>query len=275
MSKKTYRRSEAGQILPLMAIFMLAIISLVGLTIDVGRVVSERTKLVRAVDAAALAGALKLPDTSAALTAANAYLAENEPTATLSSSPGSNQIQVSATKNVSLLFGKVFALLPGASGLTGWDISASATAGYGIVPMDAYMAIDDTGSMSGSPITNAKQAATNFTNTLLTGSSSSVTKVGAGGARGCYNPPRTYSGCESVSTKVHNLTNVASQVISTINNLDGSGGSGTNVCINLYKGNEILFGTGAQTGSNVIKVMVVLTDGDNNYNSNSYSASQG
>lgn len=278
MSKKSNGKNERGQILPLMALFFLAIIALVGVTLDVGRVVSERTKLVRAVDAAALAGALKLPDATAANTAATAYMTENEATATIQF-PGSStntQIQVKGQKNVNLLFGKIMQLLPGTDGLTSWTITANATAGYGIVPLDAYMAIDDTGSMSGSPITNAKQAATNFTNTLLGSGASSVTKVGAGGARGCYNPPRTgVSGCESVSTKVRNLTTSASSVISTINNLDGGGGSGTNVCLALHKGNEVLFGTGSQSGSNVIKVLVLLSDGDNNYDSNTYSSSQG
>jgi hypothetical protein len=43
----------------------------------------------------------------------------------------------------------------------------------------------------------------------------------------------------------------------------------------LYKAQEMFNGPNAQAASNVVKSIVILTDGDNTYNSASYSATQG
>jgi len=147
------------------------------------------------------------------------------------------------------------------------------------------MAIDATGSMgSGSgcpsgptcPIVAAKNAAKSFTDTLLSGSTqSSETLVGAAPYRGCYNPTRTYSACVPIATMVQPLSNDKNAVNSTINAITAVGGTGTNNCLGLYEANEILNGVGHHTVSNMLKIVVILSDGDNTYNANSYSASQG
>lgn len=61
--RKNYLKNREGQVVILAAIIMVGIIALMGLIIDVGFLYSERAKIQTACDAAALAGALKLPDT--------------------------------------------------------------------------------------------------------------------------------------------------------------------------------------------------------------------
>jgi hypothetical protein len=146
------------------------------------------------------------------------------------------------------------------------------------------MAIDATGSMgtgsgcpSGStcPIVAAKNAAKSFTDTLLSGSTqSSETLVGVTPYRGCFNPTRTYSACVPIATMVQPLSNNKTVVDSKINAITAVGGSGTNVCLGLNEANEILYGVGHHTVSNMLKIVVILSDGDNTYNAASYSASE-
>jgi hypothetical protein len=272
--------SGRGQVLPLAALMMAVLIAFVGLAIDAGRLFIARAELVRAVDAAALAGTLELPNLTAAQAKVVTYMAENEPDATVEApiSPVERQIEVRGTKSIDVIFMRVF-------GFDSVDVSASATAGFGVLAVDTVMAIDATGSMgSGSgcpngstcPIVAAKNAAKSFTDTLLSGSTqSSETLVGVTPYRGCFNPTRTYSACVPIATMVQPLSNNKSVVDSRINAITAVGGSGTNVCLGLNEANEILYGVGHHTVSNMLKIVVILSDGDNTYNANSYSSSQG
>ena len=92
--------------------------------------------------------------------------------------PG-QQVGVTATKTINTIFMRMF-------GIGSVEVSNDALAGFGIVPVDAVMSIDATGSMganppcnasdnnSGCPIWEAKNAATAFTNTLLPGANTLV-----------------------------------------------------------------------------------------------------
>jgi hypothetical protein len=64
-------------------------------------------------------------------------------------------------------------------------------------------------------------------------------------------------------------------VTTAINNTGAQGGSGTSVCMALYKAQEMFNGPYAQTASNTIKSLVVLSDGDNRYDLVAYSSAQG
>lgn len=72
------RTREDGQALVLMSLGLVVILGLVGLGVDVGNLVYNRTDLQKMADAAALAGAQELakatPSTSAATSAANSYV---------------------------------------------------------------------------------------------------------------------------------------------------------------------------------------------------------
>jgi hypothetical protein len=296
MSTAPFASKERGQILPMVALLALVLIAIVGLALDVGRLMVAKAELRRAVDAAALAGALKLPELADAETEVYTYMAENEPEATvdLPSSPAERQIQVVAHKDVNLTFLRVLTLIPGLDLEDPVTVSAEAVAGFGIQPVDTYLAIDATGSMgtspcnayqtqTGCPIKEAKDAAAQFVDVLLNDSvGSEYTQVGVGAFRGCYNPPRsaTYYGrerCITVSDMVTGLDDDKSYLDSRISSiwaidhtagtppLQPASGSGTNVCLAMYKGNETLFGAGGQTASNTMKILVLLSDGDNTY----------
>jgi len=269
--------TEKGQVLVMAALVMLVLVGAIGLAIDLGRIFTARAQLVRAVDAAALAGTLELPNLSAAQAKVQAYMSENEPDAQIDVpiSPQERQIEVNGSKQVPMFFIKVL-------GIDSVEVTAHATAGFGVLAVDTVLSIDATGSMgaspctsqqnnSGCPIWEAKNAAKSFTNVLLTDSiSASETLVGVAPYRGCYNLPRTYSACIPVSTMVGNLSNNKSQVNSKIDQITALGGTGTNVCLGLSKANEVLFGPGYHTVSNSLHIVVILSDGDNTYNANSY-----
>ncbi len=279
MSVKPFGSRERSQILPMVALMAVVLIAMVGLAIDVGRIMVAKAQLVRAVDAAALAGALKLPDLPAATTQVNDYMAANEPSATwtVPSSPAERQIEVHAEKHVDLTFLSVLTIIPGIDLEDPVTVSAEAIAGFGIQAVDSYLDIDATGSMGtcsgyhcAIPIDEAKHAAADFANILLNDApGSSYTQVGAGPFRGCYNPPRTYQSCVPTSM-VADLTENKSVITTSINSIEAQGGTGTNMCLGMLTGQGILFGPNGQTASNTLKILVVLSDGDNTYNSTSY-----
>jgi hypothetical protein len=276
--------SERGQILPLVALTAVVLIAMVGLAIDVGRIMVARAQLVRAVDAAALAGALELPDQAAIETRVYLYMAENEPEATVDvpSSPAEREVQVVAHKHVNLTFLKVLTAIPGIDLDDPVTVSAEAVAGFGVQPVDTYLDIDATGSMGaspcnqgqnndGCPIKEAKEAAHEFVDILLDDSpGASYTQVGVGPFRGCYNPPRNYPQCVPPGQMVANLTNNKGLVNGKVQDISALGGTGTNICLGMLKGEEILFGPNGQTASNTMRFLVILSDGDNTYNSVSY-----
>lgn len=134
--------SSKGQVLPMAALMMAVLVAATGLAIDAGRCFIARAELVRAVDAAALAGTLELPNLTVAQAKAITYMTQNEPDAVPQAviSPVERQIQVTGTKSVDVIFMRVF-------GISSVDVSASATAGFGILAVDTVMAIDATGSM--------------------------------------------------------------------------------------------------------------------------------
>lgn len=263
-----------GQVLPMAALLITVLIGFVGLTIDVGRVFIARAQLVRAVDAAALAATLELPDMTAAQAEASAYMTENEPGAQVVTTPNvdQRQVQVHGTESVAVTFMKVF-------GFGSINVSANATAGFGVIAVDTVMAIDATGSMGtdsggnscsntpGCPIYEAKNAAKSFTDTLLSGStSSSETLVGVSPYRGCYNTPNPYSACIPISTMVQPLSNSKTTINSKIDSVTAVGGTGTNICNGMNEANQVLFGANHHTASNMLHIVVILSDGDNTYN---------
>lgn len=273
-------RSGKGQVLPIMAILLVTLVGLAGLAVDMGHLFVARTELSRALDSAALAGVMELPNMTNAQNRATAYLHDNEPdvVASFPAPSGDFQFKVKGTRHVRMLFMGIF-------GFGNVDADAQATAGFGIVPADTYLTLDASGSMHSGcnaaetttggacPIKEARDAANSFVDTLLpAGTPSGNTLVGAGAQRGCFNPPRVNTKCISTSW-IANLTSSASTLHTDINSIHApgatgqpSGGSGTNVCLALKKGNDVIFGAGHHTQENTLRFLVVLTDGDNVYN---------
>lgn len=280
-----YLRSDSAQVLPLFALLVFVIIGLLGLATDIGRLYVARAELGRAVDSAALAGANELPNVTAADTAARDFLNANDPdnsmVITVNPDSANNQVTVAATKNVSTIFMRVL-------GINSVSVKNDAVAGFGTLPLDAYLTLDATGSMhtgcnagetntgGACPIKEARDAATSFVNTLLGTTPNGYTVIGAGAHRGCFDPPRANVKCIDASGSGSMITNLTTNKTSLLNGIGAiraigatgqpSGGSGTNICGAFKKGQDVIFGAGSHTASNTLRYLVILSDGDNVYN---------
>lgn len=271
-------RKERAQVLPIMALLLVTFMGLIGLAVDGGRLFIAKTELSRAVDAAALAGVVELPDENAAADKATFYMGDHIPEAqvTFPAATQSFQFRVTGTRTVGMTFMGLF-------GVGNVDISATAAAGFGEVPVDTVLAIDSTGSMGaspcnppqnndGCPIKEAKDAASAFADVLLSGAGT-ATQVSTVPYRGCFKPDRNYPDCIPSGWLFPLETNYG-LVEAKITDISSQGGTGTNVCLGLLRSNETLFGTNSQTESNTLRFIVILTDGDNTYNSTSYGDGQ-
>lgn len=146
-----------------------------GVAVDLGRISVEQNRLQNAVDAAALAGSLQLPDdpdvsTGKVATAATENLLANDADATgilVESGGATRSVCVSAEAKVEMTLSKVI-------GIDDQTVTAEACAGYNDIEL--VMVLDATGSMKGAPIANVKEAATNLVNLIMPSSSSASTR---------------------------------------------------------------------------------------------------
>ncbi len=268
-------RRERAQVLPIMALLLVAFMGLLGLAIDGGRLFVAKTELSRALDSAALAGVVELPDQAVAEAKAIAYMNDHLSgvTVTFPAPIQGSEFRVQGTRSVDTIFMSVF-------GIGQVDMDAIAAAGFGGVPLDTVLTIDATGSMengcnasnsnSGCPIKEAKDAAQLYIDLLLENSAGSdLIQAAVVPYRGCYNPPRTYGACIPGGW-LSDLSSNFGFISAKISAISAPGGSGTNVCLGLHKSNEVIFGANAHTEASTLRFVVLLSDGDNNYNSVSY-----
>jgi hypothetical protein len=185
-------RSETGQTLPLIAVFMLMIIAFAGLVIDIGNVYRVQQALQASTDAAAAAGAGQLtlqypPSTSAAVSQAKLFSSvaggknmipgvpssgvnESISTSCVGSNSNlpctnANTIAVSQSATVPTYFLRVI-------GFDNIDVSATAKAcsPCNEVPLDIQLVVDRTGSMSANGgATNGENKWENLQDGLLQG----------------------------------------------------------------------------------------------------------
>lgn len=170
-------REESGQGLVLGTLFLVVVLAFAALAIDVGLFLHERRQLQNAADAAALAGAQKLPDAwTEARADANEWLDKNGVDASngdgmdisfsctsefdIACDPSEDRwdtIVVRAERDVPLRFAPVL-------GLDSLTVSASAAACRGLcgespfAALDVMMVLDRTGSMSNGDMHNAQAA---------------------------------------------------------------------------------------------------------------------
>jgi hypothetical protein len=111
------------------SVFLVVMLGFSALVIDIGALRLEKSRLVNAVDAAALAGARELPDETVAEEIAVSYVEYNsvEPSEVIVTFDGANQsITVSATRERDFVFGPFI-------GVENGRVHASATAQFGAV----------------------------------------------------------------------------------------------------------------------------------------------
>src|SRR4051794_31076436 len=153
-------RSEAGQTLPLVLLFMTVLLLIAGTVIDLGQAYRTRIQLQASADAASLAGAAMFPDSANASSTAYGYSARNGAknaiprvpnvavnvqtvcSRTLPSCMGANTVVVDETANVPTTFLSLVGIHSIAV-----KVHATACSPCNAVPLDVMFVLDRTGSM--------------------------------------------------------------------------------------------------------------------------------
>jgi Flp pilus assembly protein TadG len=185
---------------PLLAVALPVIIGAAGLAVDGGRMYLADRHLQNAVDAAALAGSMALPedpdmDKGVASAAAQEMLAANYPGATMvSAGPGSEVRSACVVGSAPVDY-----LLMGVLGVSDGTVTAKACAGFN--NLEIVLVLDTTGSMKGTPIANVKSAATDLVELILPSNTTPSTKIGMVPFRGMV---RMRSGVDGVAAGCRN-----------------------------------------------------------------------
>jgi Flp pilus assembly protein TadG len=292
--KRLLTGNNKGQVLPILALLLVVILGIIGLAVDLGRIYVEKTKLSRALDSAALAGTVELPDTTLAESEARKYLEFNMPEAEFLSPEidvPNQRVTIRAKSPVDMIFLRVV-------GIHEYEVEAEAqagasTLGSGDLALDVTILLDDTGTMrsgctesqvttpsssqTGCPIGLTRNAAKDFLGVLAQGGAlPSSTNVGFLSFRGCYGstninprnepapPPwNPLRGCVKFSDTIA-LSNSVSAIEARIDTMRGAGGfPGTNLCLGFAQASKNIFGTGSRPLAR--KVLIILTDGENRY----------
>jgi Flp pilus assembly protein TadG len=220
-------RTERGQILPIVALALVALLGVCAFSVDVGYAYFAKRQLQSATDAAALAGAQDLPNGTTAIATATSYGLANSPvnlpaftftyqlkcTATAivatgcTASVNPNELLVSATATTDTWFAGLF-------GVKHFNVTAHANAcsPCSSTPVDVMIAIDRTGSMC-----DTKDSGTNFCTDL------DNAKEGVQTLLGTLNPPYAQIGMVAFPPVQTTSTSVCS---APYNSLSGSGWDG-------------------------------------------------
>jgi hypothetical protein len=143
---RTILHHEDGQALLLFAAGLVAFLGLVGMSVDVGRLVWARTSIQAGVDASALAAAQSMPDISDGMSKANLYWLDNSGfirsqgrnvNFSVTFPPGNKALSVHADADVDTWFLRIF-------GIDHWHVSADGDAASQV--LDIAMVLDVSGS---------------------------------------------------------------------------------------------------------------------------------
>lgn len=271
---KRIEDSESGQFITFVAVALIILGLLIGLAIDGGRAYLLKSRFSKIGDSVALAGAKCLVGGSAAVISCGCDAArmngftncggdsDNEVRVQIVdvATPGGGveqQVRAVVTGSINTSFMRL-GILIGCSTCDSVNVAALGQAA-GPGQIDLALIMDDTTSMSGSRIDNAKDGALALLDAVLPpgGSSNQVALVPF---RGCYG-----SGANCINeSQVKDFTDNRGELTGGINSLNGGGGSGTNICLALEKATEVL-NAGARATSK--KFLVLLTDGDHHHTS--------
>jgi Flp pilus assembly protein TadG len=276
------------------ALALPVLLGVTGFAVDMGRLYAAQARLQTAVDAAALAGSLQLvtdPNVSngGVANAVSDYLFRNYSQAYLTNlKPGTSirSVCLTAQVDVPMTFMALMAV-------NSRPVTASSCAGFN--DLEIVLVIDNTGSMSGSPITAVKSAANKLVDLMIPTSGSPAIKVGLVPFRGKVRIPAGYdglaAGCrnangglanKAIGSPDYSCTDTAmpytlplytgkTAIKTAINSMQAGNGedytSGTVIAEGIKWGRHVLtpdapFTEGGAKGK-FRKVMILLTDGDN------------
>ena len=250
-------RDEHGQALVVVTMSLMVLLTMVGLVLDMGIALEHRRQLQNAVDAAALAGAQMLPDTTAAATQADLYFTLNAPTIgaptlTIDFPVGeSGQIRIEGNSQYDYFFLSLF-------GPSSTTVSAFALAGSQVT--DVMLALDRSGSMCSDshglmlncpapppdhePMTAVRTAANGFAELFA----SSWARMGL----------VSFSDTATLDQALSTDFGVGSGLEAAVNAIYPGGRTNIGDALKDAK-TEVIHGTNAR--SNALKVVVLLSDG--------------
>lgn len=172
------RRSddERGQVIVLVLVALLVLLGLCAMVVDLGYLYWNQRDLQASADAAALAGAMELPDATASVNVAQDYgtgatakndsrvenVTESVSTKCITSIPGCdpvNAVVVDETANVSTFFMRLFGVHNAKI-----HVRATACSPCGVKPLDIMLVLDRTGSMCQDSLGRSDPACTDLNN---------------------------------------------------------------------------------------------------------------
>ncbi len=180
VSFTSFRQDERGMTLPLMALTFMTVIGFVGTAVDIARFQLVQSRLSFALDAAGLAAGSTFNTTNLD-TELTKYMQVNFPTNYMGASvPGvtstvsadNNVIDLNASVTMPTTFMNVF-------GYSTMSVTAFSQITRKAEGLELVMALDNTGSMSGSKLTSLKNAASSLVN-ILFGSKETVEDLWVG-----------------------------------------------------------------------------------------------
>ena len=260
-------RDERGQVIVFVVIAFVFLTGMIGIVIDIGYAYKTQRDLQSAADAAALAGAQQLPDSTAATATATQYgasssggnavtratVTESITTACISTIPGCNPVNsvaVSETADVPTFFAKIF-------GLNSFKVHVKATAcsPCGSKPVDVMLVVDRTGSMCQNSAGQNDPSCTDLNNaragvrTFLSFFDPNLAYVGLG-----VLPPATSvsNRCAVPATGNYNSVNAAYTIVPMSNDYKNADGT-LNNSSNLLQTLNCIQGAGSTSYSNAIE----------------------
>jgi Flp pilus assembly protein TadG len=276
------RAGELGQVIPLVAVFIVTLLVFVGMVVDFGNAYRVRQALRASTDAAATAGGDNLPDPTLAVSTAHNFGSETgaknqisgvtnvsmNAVANCDTGPNwctpANTLKVTQTAHVKTFF----------LGLVGINdipitVSAQACSPCDGKPLDVQVVIDRSGSMSGQKIQNAKDGI----NAMLTSLNDDDVAVGLT----IFAPPSSVANrCNSVPSNPYDTAsypytvvplsqnyknadgtlNTNSTLVSTINCIKAGGSTAYANALDAAKAELDAHGR-----ANVDKVIILMSDG--------------
>jgi Flp pilus assembly protein TadG len=172
---KNYFQNTCGNLGLILGLCIVPLIGAVGVAVDVGRLIDNRTLMQGAADAAAIAAGSSGQLSNSALTTqiANDYLAANNATGKLQSVVASSSAVNPLTGNFTvLLSGTMNTSFLSVVGITEFPVSVSSEVNLGIQGLELALVLDNTGSMSGTKIASLKTSAKNLVSILKTAKAS-------------------------------------------------------------------------------------------------------
>lgn len=208
MKKRKLWNGESGQAMVLFALMFAVFCGFSAFAIDIGRVAIAKDQLQNVADAAALAAAHDLPQTSTATNTAFFYAEQNgvdqdDVTVTPNYKGRSDQIKVACKKNMKYTFAQIF-------GLTSTDVTASAVAQRGGVSTGISgvrpWALEDQYEVTGG---TKKDPTSEWVDYVYTYGEEFELKIGGGGGSNGYYGIVAFEGQNASSANVYkdNITN--------------------------------------------------------------------